>query len=317
MPPESTTESTRAMLRRVRWSTLRILAHRPNGEERSRVSGPGIEFAGVREYQPGDDVRRIDWQLSARSDRAFVREAHVERGLDVWLVVDVSPSIDWGTARGLKRDVAVELSAALGQLLARQGNRIGLILFADQPLGIVPPRAGQAHLERVIGRLRHEAPRPAQGETDLTQALAMVQRLARRRSVVVLISDFLVPDGWSERLRSVAHRHEVIAVRLADPRESGLPDVGVVTFEDPENGAQLTIDTSNARLREQFAQAAHAQAYAIERTLVGCGTEPLVLRTDESLLRPLVAFLEKRRRFGRSQRARFAARPVPTGVFAV
>src|SRR5580765_7876415 len=133
MPPEA--GSTRKLLKRLRWTVLRPLAHRPNGDERSRLAGPGIEFAHVREYQPGDDVRRIDWQLTARSDRAYVREAHDERGLDIWLVVDVSPSVDWGTAQKLKRSLAVELSAVAGQLLGHRGNRLGLLLFAERTLG--------------------------------------------------------------------------------------------------------------------------------------------------------------------------------------
>jgi uncharacterized protein (DUF58 family) len=301
MPLES--GSPRSLLRRLRWTVLRPLAHRPNGDERSRLSGPGLEFAHVREYLPGDDVRRIDWQLTARSDRPYVREAHDERGLDIWLVVDVSPSVDWGTAQGLKRDVAVELSAVAGQLLGHRGNRVGLVLFAEQTLGIVPPGVGQAHLERIVGRLRDEPRRPACGPTDLARVLSTLPRLARRPALIVLMSDFLVPDGWASQLRSLAHRHEVVAVRLRDPREADLPDIGIVTFEDPETGEQLTVDTGNARLRERFRQAAADQAAGIDRTLNACGAEVLSLGTDESLLGAMAGFLDARRR-----RAR------PTGV---
>ena len=289
-------EPTRALLRRVRWALRRPLAQRPNGVERSRLTGPGIDFASVREYQPGDDVRRIDWPLTARSDRAYVREAHDERGIDVWLVVDVSPSIDWGTALGLKRDVAVEMAAMAGQLMGRHGNRLGLVLFADRPLDVIPPAAGHAHLERVVGRLRLAPERSGMGRTDLTAALASVQRLARRPSRIVLITDFLVPDGWSPRLRQLARRHEVAAIRLHDPRERELPDIGLVTFEDPENGAQCTVDTADARMRERFAAAAVGQARAIDATLRGCGVDVLALGTDEAPARALVGFLDTRRR---------------------
>ncbi len=299
MPPEP--GSTRKLLRRLRWTVLRPLAHRPNGDERSRLAGPGIEFSHVREYQPGDDVRRIDWPLTARSDRPYVREAHDERGLDIWLVADVSPSVDWGTADGLKRDVAVDVAALAGQLLGHRGNRVGLLMFAEQTLGIVPPGAGQAHLERVVGRLRDEPRRAANGPTDLARVLTTLPRLVRRPSLIVLISDFLVTEGWVERLRPLARRHEVIAVRVRDPRESDLPDIGIVTFEDPETSEQLTVDTSSARLRERFRAAAAAQSASLDRALTACGAELLVVGTDESLLGAMAGFLGARR--GQTRRA--------------
>jgi uncharacterized protein (DUF58 family) len=293
MPLEAT--SMRGMLRRLRWTVLRPLAHRANGDERSRRSGPGIEFAHVREYQPGDDVRRIDWQLTARSDRTYVREAHDERGLDIWLAVDVSPSVDWGTAAGLKRDAATELAAVAGQLLGHRGNRVGLVLFAEQILGIVPPGVGQQYLERIVGRLQSEPRRPAQGTTDLQGVLATLPRLARRPAMIVLVSDFLVADGWAERLRGLARRHELVAVRLQDPRELDLPDIGIVTFEDPETGTQLTVDTGDAQLRERFRQAASEQTDRIDRTLSACGAEVLVLGTEVSLTHAMARFLDGRR----------------------
>jgi uncharacterized protein (DUF58 family) len=294
--PRPETPSTRLLLRRLRWTVLRPLAQRANGDERSRLSGPGVEFAQVREYQPGDDVRRIDWQLTARSDRPYVREAHDDRGLDIWLVVDVSPSIDWGTAQGSKRGLAVELSAVAGELLGHRGNRVGLILFAEDIVGIVPPGAGHAHVERIVGRLRDEPRRPASGPTDLTGVLTVLPRLVRRASLVVLVTDFLVPDGWAERLRSLARRHEVIGVRVRDPREVDIPDVGVVTFEDPETGAQLTVDTGDARLRARFREAAAAQSMQIDATLRSCGVEVVNLGTDGALLSAMASFLDARRR---------------------
>jgi len=250
----------------------------------------------VREYQPGDDVRRIDWQLTARSDRPYVREAHDDRGLDIWLVVDVSPSIDWGTAQGTKRDLAVELAAVAGELLGHRGNRVGLILFAEKIVGIVPPGAGHAHVDRIVGRLRDEPRRPVCGPTDLTSALTVLPRLVRRASMVVLVTDFLVPDGWAERLRSLSHRHEVIGVRVHDQREVDIPDVGVLTFEDPETGAQLTVDTGDARLRERFREAAARQSTQIDATLRSCGVEVVNLGTDGGLLSAMASFLDARRR---------------------
>jgi uncharacterized protein (DUF58 family) len=298
MPPDS--DVTRSLLRQVRWAIRRPIAQRPNGEEQSRLAGPGIEFAGVREYQPGDDVRRIDWQLTARSDRTYIREAHAQRALDVWLVVDVSSSVDWGTALSLKRERAVEIAAVAGVLIGRHGNRIGLVLFADQPLGIVPPGAGHAHLERVVDRIRIEPRRGVRGPTDLAAALAAARRLARRSSVLIVVSDFLASDGWLAELRPLARRHEVVAVRVRDPRESSLPDVGLVMFEDPETGDQLAVDTGDAGLRKRFHQAALAQARTIDRALIAAGVETLVLGTDTPLLPAVVRFLDGRRRSPRS-----------------
>jgi uncharacterized protein (DUF58 family) len=199
-------ESTRTLLRRLRWSLVRPLATRLNGDERSRLVGAGVEFAGVREYQPGDDVRRIDWNLTARSNTPFVREAQADGAIDVWLVVDVSQSVDWGTGLCLKRYRAIELAAVAGQLLGRHGNRLGLLLFADRPIGLVPPASGRAHLERVVGRLRLQPRSSSRGPTDLGGALNATSRLARRPSLIVVTSDFLVPDGWTAPLRLLATR---------------------------------------------------------------------------------------------------------------
>jgi uncharacterized protein (DUF58 family) len=304
--------SARLLMRRLRWTVLRPLARRANGDERSRMSGPGIEFAHVREYQAGDDVRRIDWQLTARSDRPYIREAHDERGLDIWLVVDVSPSVDWGTAQGLKRDLAVELVAVAGELLGHRGNRVGLVLFAENIVGIVPPGAGRAHVERIVGRLRDEPRRaPTGGTTDLAGVLSVLPRMVRRASMVVLVTDFLVPDGWAERLRSLGRRHEVIAVRLEDPREVDLPDMGILIFEDPETGAQLTVDTSDVRMRQRFRDAAARQSVAIDATLRSCGAEVVHLGTDGGLLSAMASFLDARRRRSSGPRA---LSPVLTAV---
>jgi uncharacterized protein (DUF58 family) len=294
MPPEW--EPTRTLLRRLRWAVVRPLARRFNGDERSRLLGPGVEFASVRDYQPGDDVRRIDWNLTARTNTPFVREAQADGSLDVWLVVDVSGSVDWGTGECLKRYRAIELAAVTVQLLGRHGNRVGLLLFADRPLGTVPPGSGRAHLERVVGRLRLQPRSAARGATDLAAALHSVSQLVRKPSLIVLVTDFLAADGWPTPLRMLAQRHEVVAARLRDPRELDLPDIGVVTFEDPESGEQLTVDTADRRLRERFGAAAAAQTQRIDSALVACRVDQVVLGTDAPLLPALAAFLDARRR---------------------
>jgi len=296
-------ESVDALLRRLRWTVLRPVATRLGGEERSRIRAAGLELAELREYQPGDDVRRIDWNLTARADRPYVREAFAERGLDVWLLIDVSASVDWGTASCLKRDRALELAAVAGQVLGRQGNRVGALLFADGPLGLVPPKAGRVELLRLLASVREAPPQERPGETDLAGALRHASSSIRRRSLLIVVSDFLTRDDWQEHMRKLAVRHETIAVVLRDPREAELPDVGLLTFEDPETGRQIVVDTANSRLRERFREAAVEQAERLAADLGRLGVAHLTLSTDEPLLPPLLRFLHRRRRIRRGGHA--------------
>ncbi|MCU0491146.1 MAG: DUF58 domain-containing protein [Chloroflexaceae bacterium] len=284
-----------ALLRRLRWTVLRPLASALGGNERSLVRGPGVELDEVREYQPGDDVRHIDWNITARTDQPFVRQARVERALDVWLVMDVSPSVDWGTASCLKRDRSLEMAAVAGQVLAQHGNRIGALLFAEKPLGFVPPGAGRTHLLRLLAGIRDTAPQRGRGTTDMTAALARIDSVARRRAMLLIVSDFLVPEGWQPVLRRLAQRHEVVAVQVRDPRERELPDVGMITLEDPETGGQLIVNTSDRKLRERFRQAALAQDETLRRELARSGVDMLALSTAEDLLPAMLRFLHSRR----------------------
>lgn len=297
--------------RRLRWTVLRPLAARFGGDERSLARGPGLELTEVREYQPGDDVRRIDWNVTARADVTHVRETQAERALTVWLVVDVSPSLDWGTAACLKRDRGAEFSAIAGQVLGGHGNRVGAITFADRPLAVIPPGAGRAHGIRLLARLREASTPTGAGPTNLAAALDHASRVIRGPAVVLVISDFIVPDGWEPALRRLTVRHEVVAVRLSDPREGDLPDVGVLTLEDPETGGQLVVDTADRRLRERFRAAAVAQSQRLKTALVGHGVDLLTLGTDADLLPRLIAFLDARRR-RRGQRAVGQGRPPMT-----
>jgi uncharacterized protein (DUF58 family) len=288
-------ETPPGLLRRMQWTVLRPLATHLGGDERSLLLGSGMELAEVREYQPGDDVRHIDWNTTARADRPFVRETHTERALDVWLVLDVSASINWGTAQCLKRERALEFAAVAGQLFGQRGHRIGAILFADQPVSFMPPGAGRIHLLRLIDGIQQEARQNHAGATNLSAALTKVQGLVRRRSLLLIVSDFLVADGWQTPLSMLAHRHELVAVRLHDPREAELPDVGLVTFEDPETGSQFMVNTGDRSLRERFRAAAEKQGTRIRTDLARSGAEYLALTTDAALLPGLVRFLSARR----------------------
>jgi uncharacterized protein (DUF58 family) len=291
------------LLRRSRWPVLRRLGFHPGGDERSSLRGAGLEYSDVREYQPGDDPRTIEWNITARSDRPYVRESFPDRGLDAWLLVDITRSLDWGTARCLKRQLAVEFTAVVGQLLIGRGNRVGALLFDDRVRSIIPPSAGRTAFLQLIARMERAADQQGstssggeQGgaETDLGRALTEAGRLIRRPSMMVLISDFMTPGGWQQPLSSLAIRHEVIAVWITDPRESEIPDIGVVTFEDPESGRQILVDTRSARLRARFQEAAAQQRETIRTDLRRARAAIAEMSTEAELVPQLVAFIKNR-----------------------
>ncbi len=287
------------LLRRFSWPALRRLGVHLGGAEQSRVRGPGLEYSDAREYAPGDDVRLIDWNLTARSDRPFVKDSFPERALDAWLVLDLSPSMAWGTARCLKGQLATEMAVAASELLSRGGNRVGVVLFGGGPPAIVPPRAGRVHRLRTLAGLEATVRRAgepvAPGVTGLTETLERLERVAGRRGLVILVTDFLADAGWERPLARMSLRHEIVAVHVTDPRESSIPAIGVVTFEDPETGAQLTVDTTSARLRARFAEAAERQQADIRERLRRCRVDVLPISTDEELVPRLGRFLLGRR----------------------
>jgi len=304
------------LLRRSRWPVLRRLGFHPGGDERSSLRGAGLEYSDVREYQAGDDPRTIEWNITARSDRPFVRESLPDRGLNVWLLVDITRSLDWGTARCLKRQLALEFSAVVGQMLIGRGNRLGALLFDDHVRSIIPPSAGRTALLQLIARMEQTAdgqqfPSPSGGRrgggsTDLGRALTEAGRLIRRPSMMVLISDFMTPGGWQQPLSALAIRHEVVAVWITDPREHEIPDVGVVTFEDPESGEQILVDTRSAHLRARFQEAAAAQRKTIRADLLRARAAVAELSTAAETVPQLVAFI-KQREAQRSHRAQARA----------
>src|SRR5713226_201416 len=290
--------------RRSRWPVLRRLGFHPGGDERSSLRGSGLEYSDVREYQAGAEPRTIEWNITARSGRPFVRESLPDRGLDAWLLVDITSSLDWGTARCLKRQLAIEFSAVVGQLLIGRGNRVGALLFDDRVRSIIPPSAGRTALLQLIARMERAAESPAHGPTDLGRALTEAGRLIRRPSMMVLITDFMTPGGWQRALSALAIRHEVVAAWVTDPREREIPDVGVVTFEDPESGEQILVDTRSAHLRARFQEAAAAQRETIRADLLRARAAIAELSTEAEIVPQLVAFIKQRE----AQRGHRAAR---------
>ena len=280
-------------MRRSRWPVLRRLGFHPGGDEQSRFRGVGIEYSDVREYQAGDDPRSIEWNITARSDRPYVRESLPDRGLDAWMLIDVTRSLDWGTARCLKRQLGLEFAATVGQLLTARGNRVGALLFDERVRAIIPPLSGRSALLRLVAWVERAAQDPG-GATDLRRALTEAGRLIRRPSLMIVITDFMTADGWQQPLSSLSIRHELIAAWITDPREREIPDVGVVTFEDPENGQQILVDTGDARLRLRFKSAADAQREAIRNDLRRARAAIAELTTGAEIVPQLVRFIKQR-----------------------
>ena len=297
-----------AALRHLELTITRRLDGLLHGDHQGLVPGSGSEPGEGREYQPGDDVRRMDWNLTARTTVAHVRETIADRELETWVVVDQSPSLDFGTAACEKRDLALAATAAVGFLTARAGNRLGALLLRPGGLVTVPPRAGRdavmALLQRVATTPRASTPSHATAKAiaergsafDLSTALRAVGPMARRRGLVVVISDFLDPAGWERLLRSVRARHEVLAVEVLDPRELELPPVGLLTLVDPETGRRIEVQTARGQVRRRYAEAAAGQRAEIARALRGAQVPHLTLRTDRDWLLDIVRFVALRRR---------------------
>ena len=296
--PRAAASSPEELLRRLELTVTRRLDGMLQGDYQGLLPGPGSEPGEARLYAPGDDVRRIDWNLTARTADTHVRMPIADRELETWVVADLSASLEFGTAHCEKRDLAVAAVGAVGHLTARVGNRIGaLVVQHGRPLRI-PARPGRSHLLGLLHRVV-TAPRAGDrqgGSTDLGAALAEVDRLARRRGMVVVVSDFLSATDWERPLRVLATRHDVLAIEVVDPRELELPDVGYLSLVDAETGDVTEIQTSRGDLRARYAEAAAAQRQTIAAAVRRAGADHLVLRTDRDWLLDLVHFVDQRRR---------------------
>jgi len=263
------------------------------GDYRASAHGDGSELSQVRPYVAGDDVRRIDWNVTARTGQAHVRVTLAERVLVTWLVLDTSPSMGFGTADRRKADVAEGVALAIGHVATRRGNRLGLVTFGDGRPRSLPPRAGRVGLLGLLTALRREPADGRVGATSLGEAAARTGALARQRALVVVVSDFRGPRDWREPLLELAGAHDVLAVEIRDPREQELPNAGELWLVDPETGRQLRVDTRDARLRARFAAAAAEERSGLRRALASLGIRHTVLSTSGDWLRALALFLER------------------------
>ncbi|MGZ3588386.1 MAG: DUF58 domain-containing protein, partial [Candidatus Limnocylindrales bacterium] len=253
----------------------------------------GIEAGEARLYGPGDDVRRIDWTVTARTGVPHVRDATAERELDVVALVDLSASLDFGTAGWRKLDLALAVLAGLGSLATHGHDRMGAVLLTGAGPLVVPVRAGRTHLASLLARAEAA---PVEGATDLAAGIERLGLLARRRGLAVIISDFLGPTTWERAVARLAQRHDTLAIELVDPRELRLPDVGFLTVVDAETGRRRTVDTARQDVRAAFAAGAATRAEAVAAGLGRAGASHLRLSTDRDWVGPLVRFLDQRRR---------------------
>jgi uncharacterized protein (DUF58 family) len=265
------------------------------GDFRSTLLGAGSELAMIRPYGPGDDVRRIDWNVTARTGEPHVRVDLAERVLVTWLVLDTTPSMQFGTADRRKADVAEGVAIAIGHLATRRGNRLGIVTFGDESTYAIPPRQGRVALLGLLNAVRDEESGPGTGAPTLGEALDRAGALARQKSLAVVVSDFRGPRDWRRPLLDLAGRHDVVAVEVRDPREQELSNVGLLWLVDPETGRQLRVDTRSSKLRQRFAAAAAAERAQVAEAFSSAGVRHVVLSTSGDWLRPLVTFLRRSR----------------------
>jgi uncharacterized protein (DUF58 family) len=289
MTPAELARQVRLLEIRTRHAVTEVFA----GEYSSAFKGRGIEFAEVREYQPGDDVRTIDWNVTARTGKPFVKRFTEERELTVILAVDLSASGDFGTQEHSTRALAVEAAAVLGFAAARKGDRVGLLIFTDRVELYIPPKKGARHALRLIRELL--AFEPTHPGTDLRAAADHIARVVRRRSVVFVVSDFLI-ENPGDGLSVIAPRHDVIAVRVGDPRDRELVSAGVLEVRDPESGGRRLIDSSSRRVREAYRQAMEDHDEAVAAILRRSGVDDVELSTDRPYVHDLVELFHKRER---------------------
>ena len=288
--------SAERVLHRLDWQVVRRLDGILHGDYRSLFMGGGLDFAELREYQPPDDIRHIDWNVTARMDMPFVRRYLEDREITAWFLVDLSPSMGFGGPERRKASVIVDLVGLLARLLTRNGNRVGAMLYDNNAAHVVPPRGGRRQVLRLINDIQGLEPSSGGAITDLSALLESAFNTVKRRSLVIVASDFICLPGWERALDRLNRKHEVLAVRLWDPRETDLPDVGVVLVEDSETGAQMSVDTSDRGFRQRFREAAERREAELAGSFRQAAVDELPLSTEEDLVLAVLRFAALRNR---------------------
>ncbi len=299
------------LLRRLEWSVLRRLDGQLMGDWRTLMRGNGLDLADLREYQMHDDVRHIDWNVTARMQAPHVRVFTEDREMAAWFLLDLSPSVDFGSGQVLKRQVSAEFVALLARLLTRHGNRVGALLYGAGVEKMIPARASRQHVLHLLHAMQQVRPadainKIAKGKgksradgTILSDLLVAAAHAVRRRSTIFVVSDFISAPGWEKPLGQLALRHDVVAVRLTDPLELELPDLGLLTLRDPETGEQLLVDTHSPAFRRRFAALAAERDAELRQALARAGVDTLELSTNDDLAKALLRFTDLRKQRGR------------------
>ena len=284
------------ILKRLEWTVIRRLDGVLHGDYRTLFRGFGLDLADLREYQYQDDVRHIDWNVTARLQIPYVREFNEEREVAAWFLLDLSPSVDFGSQSVRKQAVSAEFVTVLSRLLTRHGNRVGALLYGDEVDTVIPARSGRRHVLHLLHlMLSRENVRP-QRATNLTAFLRDAMQAIKRRSLVFVVSDFISAPGWGETLALLAQRHEVIAVRLYDPLEMELPDMGMLVIQDAETGEQLFVDTHDRRFRKRFSEIAKRRETELRSAFAQGGVDALELSTDDDIVDAILRFADLRKR---------------------
>lgn len=284
-----------ATLQRLDWTVLRRLDGLLQGDYRTLFYGQGLDLADIREYQPEDDVRYIDWNVTARMDTPYVRQYHEDREITAHFLCDLSPSLDFGTIRTEKRAVVADVVAVLSRILTRHGNRVGAILYNGRVERAIPAGGGKTAVLRMLNEIRRSPRLTNAPYTALADLIGAADRTIRRRSLIFVVSDFFSAPGWEPALGRLALRNEVIAVRVSDPREREIPDIGWVTMTDAETGEQLQVDTHDKRFRARFAQAVARHEDGLRQAFVRAGVDVLEVSTEEDLVRAIARFAAVRK----------------------
>lgn len=290
------------VLRRLEWTVIRRLDGLLQGDYRTLFRGFGLDLADLREYQYGDDVRHIDWNVTARLQTPYVREYHEDREITAWFLLDLSPSVDFGSGEVRKESVSQDFVAVLARLLARHGNRVGALIYGQEVDTVVPARSGRRQVLQLLRVMQSRPPPRRAAQTDLGELLRKGSQMIRRRSLVFVVSDFFSVPGWADALSRLARRHETIAVRLYDPLESELPDLGMLVMRDAETREELFVDTHDSGFRSRFARAAEKRENALRAAFRDAGVDTLELSTEDDLADCILRFADAKRRSRRLRR---------------
>ena len=288
-----------AVLRRIEWTVMRRLDGLLQGDYRTLFRGFGLDLADLREYQYGDDVRHIDWNVTARLQTPYIKEYHEDREVTAWFLLDLSPSVDFGSGEVRKRTVSADFVAVLARVLTRHGNKVGALFYGEGVDLMIPARSGRRHVLQILHAMLARPVPKRNAPTDLGELLSAAANLMRRRSLVFVVSDFFSVPGWEVRLGQLAQRHEIVAVRLHDPLEANLPDLGMLVVQDAETGEQIFVDTHDRGFRKRFTAAAQRREANLRAAFRNAGIDALELSTDDDLVDAIRRFADMRKRRSR------------------